>query len=384
MSHKTVLKQLFPVELGENHDLDMAVEGDHLDKVQASAEILLANIFPDTAFELLSDWERVLGLSPDGDASIPARMAACVAKFKETGGLSIPYFTQLAAAMGYTIEIVEPQPFMAGIGRAGDVIYDADIIWCWRVDILDASVPVYYFRAGQSGAGDPIMSFGSTVIEEVFEDLKPADTFVYFRYAYYEDFTVYFEQDVNAHITVAELSITFANIDRNESAWVRKDFGIDFFSGNFAHQAIVKATGHADAGMAGVWAMANTLDDLKGIDDASGDYLAVLMLYDTGASAYKLRLRECDSGTLYDDDYTIAVDTEYYLTIHRDESVGTYGTLYCYIYSDAERTDLLDTLSIALHTSKKDLRYLFGVNTHNSTEATKKISGVVSHLKIVT
>lgn len=384
MSHKTVLKQLFPIELGETHDRDMTVEGDHLDKVQASAEILLANIFPDTAFELLYDWERVLGLSPDADASISARMAACVAKFREVGGLSIPYFTQLAAAMGYTIEIVEPQPFMAGIGAAGDTIYDADIIWCWRVDIQDASVPVFYFRAGESGAGDPIMSFGATVIEGVFEDLKPAHTFVYFRYAYYEDFTIYIEQDVNSHITVAELIITFTSLDCNEDAWVRKDFGIDFFSGNFAHQSIIKATGHADAGMAGVWALSNILDDLKGIDDAAGDFLSVLMLYDTGASAYKLRLRECDSGTLYDDEYTIAVDTEYYLTIHRDESVGAFGTLYCYIYSDAERTDLLDTLSITLHTSKKDFRYLFGLNSYNSAAAAQKLSGVVSHLKIVT
>ena len=124
-------------------------------------------------------------MSPDADASISVRVAACVAKLKETGGLSIPYFTQLAADMGYTVEIVEPWPFMAGIGRAGDVIYDADIIWCWRVDVQDASVPVYYFRAGQGAAGDSIMYFGSTAIEAVFEDLKPAHTFVYFRYPYW-------------------------------------------------------------------------------------------------------------------------------------------------------------------------------------------------------
>ncbi|MDY6789676.1 MAG: putative phage tail protein [Thermodesulfobacteriota bacterium] len=380
--HKNVLKQLFPVEIGENHDRDMTVEGGHLDRVQASAETLLENIFPDMALDLLYDWERFLGLSPGEDASTTARVAACLARLRETGGMSIPYFMQLAAAMGYTIKIVEPQPFMAGLGAAGDTIYDPDIVFCWRVDIQDVTVPVYYFRAGESGAGDPIMDFGVTNIESVFGDLKPAHVFVYFRYAYYEDFTVYFEQDINSHIIVTELKITFDSVDCNEDAWVRKNFGIDFFSGNFNHQLIVRATGHDDAGMAAVWAMSNTIDDLKGIQDASGDFLALIMLYDTGATAYKLRLCECDSGTLYNDEYTIAVDTEYYLAVHRDESVGSFGTLYCYIYSDTERTDLFTTLSIALHTSKKDFRYLFGVNSYNSTEAAKKLSGVVSYLKL--
>jgi len=383
--HKNVLKQLFPAELRENHDLDMILEGDHLDQVQAGAETLLSNVFPDTTFELLPDWERLLGLSQGEDASTTARVAACVAKFKETGGLSITYFKQLAAAMGLTIEIVEPQPFMAGIGAAGDTIYEPDSIWCWRVDVMDVvPVAVLYFRAGESPAGDPLMSFFRPEIVDVFENLKPAHTFVYFKFAYYEDFTTYIEQDANYHIAATELEITFENLDCNEDAWVRKDFGIDFFSGNFAHQLMVKATGHDDAGMAGVWAMTNILDDLKGIEDASGDFLSLIMLYDTGASAYKLRLRECDSGTLYDDDYTIAVDTEYYLTIHRDETVGSFGTLYCYVYSDAERTDLIDTLAIALHTSKKDFRYLFGVNSYNSAAAVQKLSGVVSYLKIIT
>ncbi len=38
------------------------------------------------------------------------------------------------------------------------------------------------FRSGESAAGERLLSFGDPVIEQVFEDLKPAHTFVYFAY----------------------------------------------------------------------------------------------------------------------------------------------------------------------------------------------------------
>jgi uncharacterized protein YmfQ (DUF2313 family) len=363
-NHKNVIKQLFPVELGEKHDLDMAIEGDHLDDVQSSGETLLANIYPDTAFELLSDWERLLGLSPDETASVEERVTACVAKFKVLGGLSIPYFTQLAAAMGCTIEIVEPQPFMAGISAAGDTIYDPYIIFCWRVEVENAAN-----------------------IEDLFQDLKPAHTYVYFRHPYYEDFTTHIEQDVNSHITVEEQAITFENLDWNEDAWVRKDFGIDFFSGNFTHQVIVKATGSIPTTgnpLAAIWTISNIVDDILGIESASGDYLSILMYYDLAGTTPSLALRECDSGTYYQSTYAIEEGVEYYLTVHRDESIGTFGTLYCYVYSDPERTLLITTLSLALHTSKKNFRHLLALNSYNAGYSPIPISGVVSNLQIVT
>jgi uncharacterized protein YmfQ (DUF2313 family) len=180
--HKHVLKLLLPLELGATHDQDLALEGDLLDQAQAGAGLLLKNVFADSTYELLSDWERVLALVPEDDASVTARVAACVAKLRELGGLSIPYFIQLAEAMGYEIEIFEPQPFMAGVGMAGYPVYIAGIIWCWRVDVQEEEYPAYYFRAGQSGAGDPLMDFGLLDLETVFNELKPAHTFVYFTY----------------------------------------------------------------------------------------------------------------------------------------------------------------------------------------------------------
>ncbi|MCG9000357.1 DUF2313 domain-containing protein, partial [Laribacter hongkongensis] len=119
---------------------------------------------------------------PPSGAPYQQRLQTVLAKLAETGGLSIPYFTRLAAGMGYRIAINEPQPFHAGINRAGDTLWVPDIQWVWQVVVHGASVQAYHFRAGQSAAGERLTAFGDPVIESVFGDLKPAHTFVYFAY----------------------------------------------------------------------------------------------------------------------------------------------------------------------------------------------------------
>lgn len=155
-----------PLELGENHDADIEIEGQYLDQAETRGDMLLTNIFTDTAEELLSDWERVLDITPAGGATIAARQIACTAKLNEIGCLSRPAFITLAAALGYTIEIVEPWPFYPGINAPGDPIYISDITLCWRVD-------VQYI--------DPD-AVTQAEFEAAFERLKPAHTYVYFTY----------------------------------------------------------------------------------------------------------------------------------------------------------------------------------------------------------
>ena len=154
-----------PIELGEDHDSDLAIEGDHLDQVQTSAVNLLKNVFADTTYELLARWEYTLGLTPAEDASTATRVAACVAQIRERGGLSIPYFIQLADDIGYEIEIVEEAT-----------------VFQWRVNVIAEDPGIHYFIAGLSGAGDSLQAFGIGELEGIFEDLKPAHTFVYFAY----------------------------------------------------------------------------------------------------------------------------------------------------------------------------------------------------------
>jgi len=162
---------------------DLAAEGSALDRAQADADVVANGVVPSfLAVQLLTDWERVCGLTPAADATIQQRMAAVIAKINETGGLSIPYFTQLAESLGYTITIVEPQPFRVDENRIGDTIYVDDIIFVWQVVVGGAPNLSYYFRVGQSAVGERLLSFSDPVLEQVFTDLKPAHTFVYFAY----------------------------------------------------------------------------------------------------------------------------------------------------------------------------------------------------------
>lgn len=151
------------------------------DGVLTSANHAADAVTPQASGSLIGDWERVLGLDGTGK-SYAQRVAAALAQINATGGLSIPYFINLAAAAGYTISIDEPQPFRAGINRAGDVLAPEDIIYTWRVNVAGNSQTVWRFRAGGSTAGERLSTFSDAVVEHIIQDLKPAHTWVGFAY----------------------------------------------------------------------------------------------------------------------------------------------------------------------------------------------------------
>ena len=186
-----------------------------------------------------------------------------------------------------------------------------------------------------------------------------------------EDFTTYTELDDNSHLSQTSTKVTFTGLARNEDAWVYIDKGVDAFAGNFTHTITVNVTATDTNGRAFVWGLTNTVDDMQGIDDASGFYFGIMVLNAGGQEwIYENYLH---GGTLSQDDFAITLNTPCYLTIVRDESIGTYGRLNTYIYSDSDRTDLLDTLLHNL-SEKTDFRYIFAANTLN-TGTSETMSG---------
>lgn len=185
MAHVELLTLLLPpvsyAPGGPALQAELLAEGKALDVTLVSADRAQGAITPFFAEQLLPDWERVCGITPSANAAYQQRQQAVLAKLAETGGLSIPYFTRLAASLGYTITIVELEPFRAGINRAGDPLWAEDILWVWQVVVASQSRS-YRFQAGQSTASERLTSFGDPVIETVINDLKPAHTFVYFAY----------------------------------------------------------------------------------------------------------------------------------------------------------------------------------------------------------
>ncbi len=182
MLHKDALKLLFPIPLEGTFEMDIEVEGKHLDSAQARAEVLLKETFPAQSYELLCCWERVCGLIPGVEDTLQARRDTVIRKLRERGGLSKQYFINLAVTMGYPITIEELHPFMAGSGKAGDTLYVKESIFIWRVRV--AGKAFYYFRAGQSAAGERLLWWpAQTVLENLFNELKPAHTYIIFDYS---------------------------------------------------------------------------------------------------------------------------------------------------------------------------------------------------------
>lgn len=167
---------------GKYLSAELAAEANLMDTVKASSARVLASITPFFSSVTLRDWERVYGIVPRQGATQQERRENVLAKMAATGGLSIPYFTKLAASMGYLITITEPRAFQAGVNRCGDRLYIEDIRWVWQVNVWNSKTPKYHFRAGASAAGERLLAFGESQLESTFEDLKPAFTYCYFVY----------------------------------------------------------------------------------------------------------------------------------------------------------------------------------------------------------
>lgn len=183
---KSLLQQLLPPVSYSldaprlNAELD--TEANCFDLIQASADRARKGVTPYFAESLLPDWERVLDLTSNAKLSYQQRLELMLVKLAETGGLSIPYFVQLAKKLGYDITIDEPVAFQVGINRVGDRLMHPDVLWVWAVNIFSSKVQHYRFRVGSSATGERLSFWADSVIENVFNDLKPAHTFCYFTY----------------------------------------------------------------------------------------------------------------------------------------------------------------------------------------------------------
>lgn len=103
---------------------------------------MLGNFFPSTATQGLDEWNASLGL-PDECMGAPASQAAnqqqITARLTATGGQDIPYYTQIALALGFQISITEFSPTKpGGDPPAGMITKAADWAHTWRVNILNS------------------------------------------------------------------------------------------------------------------------------------------------------------------------------------------------------------------------------------------------------
>lgn len=172
----------------------------------------------------------------------------------------------------------------------------------------------------------------------------------------YQDLSTYTEVDASSRLTVTSLRVTALNLQRNVTAYLYKDFGVDHFSGNVSIDFDLRLTASNNGGLVEFIGLANQVGDFNSRSNA----LSVVLYRD--ATNNILQLMEVDGGVQYTDTANISLNTTYYCRFVRDESVGTFGTGYLYLAaSDSNRTSdtWIDTLTMTLHSSLKDFRYLY-------------------------
>ncbi|KAB7624312.1 YmfQ family protein [Alkalilimnicola sp. S0819] len=178
--------QALPRELEAVFTRLLAALADENARLYDRAAALIGESDPRYTLELLADWERVLGL-PDpcsgDDQTIQERRGSVVAKLLYEGGLSRQFFIDLAAALGYGIEIVEYSPFVCGISQCGvDQLNPAEMRFVWRARLSEPRTT--YFRCGESELGtDPLLKIDrADDLECLFKRRKPAHTTVFVDY----------------------------------------------------------------------------------------------------------------------------------------------------------------------------------------------------------
>ena len=179
--HYYALKKTFPMPQMEGVlDDDLDIEGFYLDNCYYEAggrapsdatnapKGLHAEMFADTAQRLLSSYERVYDLVSTG--SIADRRTRIQAAITAKGGLSVPYFIALAAALGYTITISEGSTLLFRVGTTTPPatplphgLYETTATWTWLVNVTG--------------------TYAAPELETMLQRLRPAHTLVTFSYS---------------------------------------------------------------------------------------------------------------------------------------------------------------------------------------------------------
>lgn len=140
---------------------------------------LLAESLPQSARELLAEWEATAGLPDDctipGTQTVAERRAAVLGKLLAVGGQSIPYYKTILAALGYPdARIEEFKPHIHGRARHGSRY--GNWLWgrIWRVHL--PATTVTRRRYGSAVHGEPFSVYGDSAVACILNRMKPAHT----------------------------------------------------------------------------------------------------------------------------------------------------------------------------------------------------------------
>lgn len=166
-------------------------------RVEARGFDFIDELDPNTTFEMLDNWERMLQIpdecTPPGDASIFERRVRILQKLTTGGGQSKAFFKLIAQQLGYNTDVLDVlnfEDFRAGKARAGDRISNSTLPgggvdssgWAYTFSVRAPAALIRYFRAGQGSAGQRLVLFSNDTLECVIRKFAPAHVTVLFSF----------------------------------------------------------------------------------------------------------------------------------------------------------------------------------------------------------
>lgn len=130
-----------------------------LERLEALAEFILADVIPSVTTLFLDDWERALGL-PDCDitpTSTDERRSLVVEKLTRPRNLTAAMIESVCNVLGFAVTVT-------------------DTATPHQFEVTVASIVITPFTAGLSVAGDRLGAFGVEALECVLDHVKPAHT----------------------------------------------------------------------------------------------------------------------------------------------------------------------------------------------------------------
>lgn len=206
-----------------------------------------------------------------------------------------------------------------------------------------------------------------------------------------EDFTTYTESDPDGLLSQTSARSTYASLSFWHDTWLYKDYGAGHFNATFRHNFDYRA--NADPVLAhNFWGIMNNVNS-ENYNAVNGfpQLLVGIQDWNAGLSKYDFLLQEqWNDGTQHQSyiytGFNYSVNTTYYLQVYYNPAVGTYGTIYLYVYpTDADRTagtNVIDTVSRELHAAIS-YRYLIAIQQYTvNGGTTPTVSGYIENLDL--
>lgn len=205
--YANVIKKLLPVGLAfeqvKKHAIFSGLAGEFC-RIEERATVLLNEIDPRTADELLSDWEKLLGIPDEctpADQDIAERRTQAAQKLGNIGGISKRFYEELGLLLGYEIEVDRITDFRVGRRRVGHALTNTqEVRQIMRVGtsrvetqlrtpgwifFFTAKLPITaaeYFRVGSHRVEEQLVVFSNELLQCTIRKLKPAHVGVIFLF----------------------------------------------------------------------------------------------------------------------------------------------------------------------------------------------------------